>query len=276
MIQRIVGAAARAFLVGLLIATPALVLPGVDSDISEMVALMALAAAVLTFVEYVSEYPSLIEFRSAPPFNRLRFLALFITMILLTLISRGETAPSALTDALSGVGSSIGTAMDFPFSPVRLMVLAADEGVSTVTLDLVRSHAGLAYLISLFTLVVFVAFMRLLDWPVRYGAFNVWVNLPLFDPTTGGDVLQRLKRDSHVNVALGFLLPFLIPAVLKVAASGGMPVNFEDPQTLIWTMIAWSFLPASMILRGAALMRIADLIQEKRRRAYAQADMQPV
>ncbi len=276
MITRLVGAAVRATLMALLIVMPALMLPGVESDVAQVMALMALAAAAFVFIEYVSDYPSLIEFRSAPPFNRLRFLALFMAMILLTLISRGDTSPSALTEWLSALGGGIGTAMDFPFSPVRLMVLAAPETLTEAQLALVRSHAGLAYLISLVTLILFVAFMRLMDWPVRYGAFNFWVNLPLFDPTTGGDVLRRLKRDSHVNVAFGFLLPFLIPAVLKAAMTAGMPVNMADAQTLIWTMIAWSFLPASMILRGAALMRIADLIEEKRRRAYAQANLQPV
>jgi len=44
-----------------------------------------------------------------------------------------------------------------------------------------------------------------------------------------------------------------------------------NPQTLIWTMSAWSFLPASMIMRGVAMMRIAGLIEDKRRRAYANA-----
>jgi hypothetical protein len=116
--------------------------------------------------------------------------------------------------------------------------------------------------------------VRLLDWPIRHGAFNFWVNLPLFDPTAGGDVLYRLKRDSHVNVALGFLLPFVIPAILQMASSLAVPLSMDDPQSLIWMMSAWAFLPASLIMRGVALMRIADLIEEKRRRAYAQAELQ--
>ena len=268
------GAGARAFLVALLIATPAVMLPGVSSDAAQMVALLSLVAALLTFVEYVSDYPSLIEFRSAPPFNRMRFVALFLTIVTLSLIGRGQTHPGLVTTLLTGLGADIGWAMDFPFSPVHLMVLLAPEGATAAELDLLRSYAGLAYLISLATLLIFVALVRLLNWPIRYGAFNFWVNLPLFDPTAGGDILNRLKRDSHVNVALGFLLPFMIPAVLKAASAYAYPVNLADPQTLIWTMSAWAFLPASLIMRGVALMRIADLIEEKRRRAYAQAELQ--
>ncbi len=274
MIKRMVAAAARAFLVALLIAMPAMMLPGVTSDTAQMVALLALIASVLTFVEYVAEYPSLIEFRDAAPFNRMRFLALFATILLLSLIARGEVYPTGLSQTLSAMGHSIGDAMDFPFSPVRLMVLMAPEGASAADLTLLRTHAGLAYLVSLMTLLVFVATVRLLSWPIRHGAFNFWVNLPLFDPTAGGDVLRRLKRDSHVNVALGFLLPFLIPAVLKLASEYAYPMSMDDPQTMIWMMTAWAFLPASLIMRGVALMRIADLIEEKRRRAYALAELQ--
>ena len=265
------GASVRAFLVALLIAMPALLLGHAGQGGAEMAAMLAVAAAALTFVEYYSEYPSLIEFRNAPPFNRMRFVALFLTVFLMTLISRdGAGGVLAL---LEQIGSAIGHAMDFPFSPVRLMMLVARDRASAEDLDLLRSFAGLAYLISLITLLIFVALVRLCNWPIRKGPFNFWVNLPLFDPTAGGDVLNRLKRDSQFNVALGFLLPFLIPATLQAASAYAYQVDLSDPQTLIWTLSAWAFLPASLIMRGVALMRIADLIEQKRRRAYAQADL---
>jgi hypothetical protein len=46
----------------------------------------------------------------------------------------------------------------------------------------------------------------------------------------------------------------------------------QNPQTQIWTIAAWAFLPASIIMRGVAMGKIADMIEEKRRRAYADAD----
>ena len=115
----------------------------------------------------------------------------------------------------------------------------------------------------------FIVMVRLMGWPTRRGAFNVWINLPLFDPTAGGDVLDHLQRDARVNIAIGFLLPFLIPAVVKLAADLIQPVMLENHQTLIWTMSAWAFLPASMIMRGVAMHRIAEMIEEQRRRVYA-------
>ncbi len=271
MFLRMSGAALRGLLIALLIATPSLLLRDVATDQTQIVVLVALLAAFLTFVEYNSNAPSIVEFRDAAPFNRLRFVALFATVFLLTLIAKGKTDPTALTQGLTSLGTIIGNSIDFPFSPVRLIVLMLPYDINPSVINDVRTAAGIAYLISLMTLVAFVLLVRVWGWPVRNRAFNVWVNLPLFDPTTGGDVLYRLQRDSRVNIALGFLLPFLIPAVVKATSDLLDPITFENPQTLIWMISAWAFLPASMIMRGIAMARIASMIEEKRRRAYATA-----
>jgi hypothetical protein len=249
----------------IMVATPSILLPGVGADGKEMVALVALFAGFLTFIEYNSAYPGLIEFRDAPPFNRVRFLMLFTTILLLTLIARGETQPTTLTVFVQSVGAVIGIAMDFPYSPVRLATLMMGVSASDGQIGLVRIAAGMSYLISLLSLSVFVVLLKFYGWPSRSGAFNVWINLPTFDPTAGGDVVDRLDRDARINIALGFLLPFLIPAVVKAGTSGFEPLTFTSPQTLIWTMAAWAFLPASLFMRGIAMGRIADMIREKRR-----------
>lgn len=276
MIARMAGAIVRAVLIALLIATPALLMPNVLADSTQIIALFAILAAGLTFVEYNSSFPSIVEFRDAPPFNRLRFGALFATILCLTLISKGKIEPTLLTNALTSIGTILGNAIDFPYSPVRLVVLMLPDNAPQWMIASVRTAAGLSYLISLVAMTLFLILVRILGWPARNGAFNVWINLPLFDPTAGGDVLYRLKRDARVNIALGFLLPFIIPAVVKATSDLVDPISLANPQTLIWTMTAWAFLPASMIMRGIAMGRVAEMIEEKRRRAYADAEgMQP-
>ncbi|QUJ76387.1 hypothetical protein KDD17_16120 [Sulfitobacter albidus] len=272
MITRMASAALRGVFVALMILTPALTLPGMASDSTQIVILVALLAAVLTFVEYNSVFPSIVEFRDAAPFNRLRFFALFFTVLLVSLILKGMTDPTPLTNALTNFGKMIGNAIDFPFSPVRLMVLMLPDDAPAQTVEFMRTAAGLAYVISLFAMAQFLILVRILNWPAKSGAFNVWVNLPLFDPTAGGDVLERLQRDARVNIALGFLLPFLVPAVVKMASDLLDPITLANPQTLIWTMAAWAFLPASIIMRGIAMGKIADMIEQKRRQAYADAE----
>jgi len=258
-------------MVAMLVAAPSLLLPGVTETAIEMGALLALLAAMLTFVEYNSNFPSFVEFRDAPPLNRIRFIALLSTVIVLSLVSKNAYDPTNLTRFFSGIGSMIGRGLDFPFSPIRLVILMVPADTPAQIIETLRISAGVAYLIALTTVVSFLFAVRIMGWPTRNGAFNVWVNLPLFDPTTGGDVVSRLQRDGRINVIFGFLLPFIIPAVVKAVFDWGNSALLENPQTLVWTMSAWSFLPASMVMRGIAMTRIAELIEDKRRRTYANA-----
>lgn len=276
MFARFAGAAVRGLLVALVVALPSLMLPDATTGAPEIATLLALLAAILTFVEYNSTYPSIVEFRSAPPLNRIRFVTVFVMVLSLTLICKHSVAPNNLTALLSGLGTLIGRATDFPYSPVRLVILMLPAGTATATIDAVRMAAGLSYVAAVVAIGCFLFAVRVLGWPVSHGAFNVWTNLPLFDPTAGGDVLQRLQRDGQINIALGFLLPFAIPAVIKASTQLIQPLPMAEPQTLIWVISAWAFLPASMIMRGIAMLRIAELIAQKRRRAYADADAETV
>ena len=72
-------------------------------------------------------------------------------------------------------------------------------------------------------------------------------------------------------LAIGFLLPFLIPAVVKATYALLNPISLQNPQTIIWSLSAWAFIPASMIMRGLAMRRVASMIADKRRRKYASA-----
>lgn len=271
VITRLPGATLRAILVVLLIVVPSVMLPTNAVDSSLTVMMIAVFAAVFTLVEYVAASPSVVEFRSAPPFNRVRFVALFVTVFLLSLLMSSTHNDATFTRLFQVIGERVGASIDFPYSPVRLFLLMMPADTSIETLTKMRSAAGLSYLISLISIAVFVVLLRMRRWPKRYGSFNVWVNLPRFDPTAGGDVVARLNRDSSVNLILGFLLPFIIPAIIKVVFLFGGRLNLDDPQTLIWAVAAWAFLPASLLMRGVALSRVAQLIHIQRKRAYAQA-----
>lgn len=265
VVSRLTSALVRAILVMVLVATPSALLPGMTADTKQMVALVALFAGLLTFVEYNATYPSLVEFRDAPPFNRTRFLMLFATVFSLSAIARHGSAPTTFTAFFDAVGTLIGQSMDFPYSPVRLATLMLNDSAPPEQVRMIRTAAGMAYLISLVSLGVFVVLLRAGRWPGRQAAFNVWVNLPTFDPTAGPDIVRRLTRDARINLALGFLLPFLSPAVVKISSSGFEPMTLSSPQTLIWTMTAWAFLPASLFMRGIAMGRVAEMIRETRR-----------
>lgn len=272
VVSQLTGAIVRMVLVMVLVAMPSVLLVDVTADTKQMVALVALFVGLLTFVEYNATYPSLVEFRDAAPFNRVRYVMLLATVVSLSMLARGATYPSTLTEFTEAVGTLIGNSMDFPYSPVRLATLMVSNDATVDQIASVRTAAGMAYLISLISLSVFVVILKAGRWPGRNRAFNVWVNLPTFDPTAGADVVTRLARDARINIALGFLLPFLTPAVVKIASTGFEPLTLASPQTLIWTMTAWAFLPASLFMRGIAMGRIADMITETRAANQLAAD----
>jgi len=262
----------------MMIATPSVLLPAVSSDASQIVALVALFAGALVLFEYSATYPGIVEFRDAPPFNRIRFGTMFLSVFMITVMCRASVQPSQTADLVQALGAVTGRLLDFPYSPVRLMVLMLPDGASADQVQKVRMAAGLAYFLSLMSLVILAVAIRVRKWPLNSGSFNVWVNLPTFDPTAGGDVVNRLSRDANINIALGFVLPFLFPAGIKVSTLLFDPLTLENPQTLIWTITAWALLPANLFMRGIALQRIAQLINAQRRRAAPEheAGFQPV
>ena len=132
--------------------------------------------------------------------------------------------------------------------------------------------AGLSALIGLLTLSIFAILVRLQQWPNRRSAFNVWINLPTFDPTTGGDIVTRLLRDARVNIILGFALPYILPVLASVGAAQLEMSILDSPQTLVWTITAWMFLPVTMFMRGMAMGRVADMINSRRKRLVAKLD----
>ena len=263
-LSRATAAAVRAFLVMILIVMPSVILPGIGTDTKQIVALVALFGGALVFFEYNAVYPSLVEFRDGAPYNRIRYLMMLAIVVILSAIVADIEHSTTVSRFFHAVGLLIGASLDFPYSPVRLVSYMLDANATQAEIAQVKIAAATAYLISLFSLALFVIVLKLVGWPSTKAAFNVWVNLPTFEPTAGGDVVDRLVRDSHMNLAVGFLLPFVIPAVVAVLTTGIPAETLTSPQTLIWAMALWAYLPAALVMRAVAMARIADMIRIKR------------
>lgn len=251
----------------ILVGLPTVMLGSSNLDSTLIIALVAIFAAVFTFVEYCAVSPSLVEFRDAPPFNRARFLTLFAIVFCLPFVFHDAQDSSTVTMFFHAAAAAVGQVIDFQYSPVRLMVVLMPTNSDPAMLNHMRDAAALSFMIALQSVAGFIVLLRLHRWPRRNDVFNVWVNLPTFDPTAGGDVVKRLERDGRFNIILGLLLPFLIPAVLSFLLSLGAPINLQNEHSLIWTVAAWAFLPASILMRGIALTRVADMIAMQRTRA---------
>jgi hypothetical protein len=193
--SRAIAAAVRAFLVMILIVAPSVILPGIGADTKQIVALLSLFGGALVFFEYNAVYPSLIEFRDGAPYNRIRYLMMLTIVVVLSSIVADLEASTTVSRFFHALGLLIGASLDFPYSPVRLASYMLDDTATAAQIVQVKVAAGTAYLISLFSLALFVIVLKLVGWPSTKAAFNVWVNLPTFEPTAGGDVVDRLVRD---------------------------------------------------------------------------------
>jgi len=268
VVSQLFGAVVRAIVVIIVVATPSLLLPGTSLEGAQVTMLVALSLAVFVAFEYASAYPAIIEFRDAPPINRVRVLTLFLTLVSLCVVLRYEGATTAGL-VLTALGALVGGAIDLPYSPVGLLLAQMPVTASAAEIDQTRILAGLAVFITLFACSLFALLIRLRHWPHRDAAFNVWVNIPNFDPTTGGDVVARLSRDGRVNVFLALLAPFLLPVIVGVVAQQLGLALVWSPQAVVWGIGLWMAIPMSLFLRGLAMLRVAGMIQTRRDRLVA-------
>jgi len=260
------GALARALLVVFLTVFPAMAIPSTAPDTAQSMVLLALFLGGIVFAEYASAYPGLIEFRFAAPFNRSRFMLAATMAILLSLLMRNVVEPGLLGAAVAQIAAGCGALLDFTGSPVRLLLAALPDSLASGHVNLVRDGAALAFVLGMTTVIGFVVAIRLNAWPMGSGPFNVWINLPTFDPTAGNDVVLRLQRHARINIALGIVMPFLLPVAILASAMLIKPVTLSSPMGFVWGIVLWAIVPSAMIMRGTAMARVARMIRVSRRR----------
>lgn len=260
------GAIGRAVLVAFAVMLPAILVPHLAPETGQAMLLVALFAALVVLAEYASAYPALIEFRFAAPFNRTRFALLAVLVVALSLMQRGTVVSGPLPDLVAGLAAVCGALTDFPLSPVRLLLGSLPQDMATGDAQLIRDGAGLAMLMAMSTVAGFAGAIRLNIWPMGQGPFNVWINLPTFDPTAGHDVVARLERQARINIFLGILMPLLTPGVMMVSGLMARGVDLTAPLAFVWGIALWAFVPAAMVMRGLAMARVARMIRANRRR----------
>ena len=73
-------------------------------------------------------------------------------MVTLSVVFRDPDQANTITRFFQLIGERIGGSIDFPYSPVRLMLLAMPADMTVAQLENVRTAVGLSYLISLSSL----------------------------------------------------------------------------------------------------------------------------
>ncbi len=270
MITRLLGASGRALCVATLIVLPGLLIPGVSEDATQFALLIALFLGVLTIIEYTSPTPVMVEFRDARPYNTVRFtmLATLVGLLTFALVDARGGLPTSFH--LYGLAQMLGSWTDVAYSPVRLMTSMLPDTMAPDAVAVMQACAGLAFVTALIMALGVVLYFRILGWPNRRVAFNVHTNLPMFDPTCGGDVVVRLRRGARINLLVGLTVPFIIPACLNMFGAFFEATGFTNLQTLVWLVALWAFLPLNLCLRGLVMGCLVQLIEAKRRQRYSE------
>ena len=116
-------------------------------------------------------------------------------------------------------------------------------------------------------IVSFFAYIKFTHWPVARGQFNVWVNLPMMDPTRGDDLAKRMRRRSQINIGFGMVFLFAVLIFFKTVSVIFGNALFQDLIVLIWIIILWGGIPTTMIMRGMAMARLATEIKKNKHKA---------
>ncbi len=264
MFSRLLGALIRAFLVVVVISAPAFLLPGVSVASQEISLIVGGIAAAFTLFEYASTHPGLIDFRFAPPYNRVRFTAFAAQVLSLVFLCRATEGVDAFSQDLLDLADQGIALLNFSLSPVNIAASMIAVGESDEFVTLIKRAAALSFLITFVSLVFFALLLWLFRWPVGRRDFNLWVNLPTFEPGYGRDVERRLHRDGMINIFIGLGFLYLLPVMISRASGWFDPSVLLNYQPLVWGATLWAFVAGSLVIRGAAILKVAWLVRRTR------------
>jgi hypothetical protein len=261
VLTRLAGASVRAALVAAMIVLPAIVLPEISHNAADLAILSAAIAAAFVVFEYGFTTPSLIEFRFAAPYNRIRFALLALLLTGIAFAFRGPVEQTATTIAVSSFAVTSASIWEFTGSPLMFFNGMTRELDAEGRL-LLSNAAALSLSLTVLALIVFSAVIWMFHWPLKARNFNLWVNMPNFDSNVGVETQQILRQSALVNMIIGLSLPFLIPQAALTFMGPLEPISSTNSLLLLWMIAIWCFVPAASILRSIALYKVATLINE--------------
>ncbi|MCO4824120.1 MAG: hypothetical protein KC451_04640 [Amylibacter sp.] len=240
---------------------PAIVLPEISHNAADLAILSAAIAAAFVVFEYGFTTPSLIEFRFAAPYNRIRFALLALLLTGIAFAFRGPVEQTATTIAVSSFAVTSASIWEFTGSPLMFFNGMTKELDAEGRL-LLSNAAALSLSLTVLALIVFSAVIWMFHWPLKARNFNLWVNMPNFDSNVGVKTQQILRQSALVNMIIGLSLPFLIPQAALTFIGPLEPISSTNSLLLLWMIAIWCFVPAASILRSIALYKVATLINE--------------
>jgi len=262
VIYRLTGATVRAVIVAILVMLPSFLLSETSHSSLEFTRILATIAAVIVIYEYGFPTPSVIEFRFAAPYNRVRFM-LMLGLILSPTYLIANMLNGQITNSIISTTASNGFAlMDFAYSPVAI-VADTLAGSDPVLRNIIGQAIALNVIICLSFTLAFCASVFANLW--RFGGenFNMWLNMPTYKSYDTSSLQNRLINSSFSSLLVACLIPFFGPTIATVVLAWFSQGDILSPVMITWVIALWTYLPAMYLMRAIALAKVAMNRDEK-------------
>ena len=263
MLARFFNAFSRAILVvAFVLIKSALVAQSgsVEGDLFVVVA--ALLIGFFLFFEYFADMPAVIEFRYAPPYNRIRFLIAIIVAVTLCYESPSVLA-LANPEEPEKLSPLVGIFSIWPLPGNYLYsILEYSDAEQRYWL-----YDNLASASALGLLGVFLAgiYIWISPWPLGRDGFNLWPNMPSFNPSSGQRASDLLLSIALLNLLLAVALPYAISFGISLAQHN---LGFDFRHTPIftyWVLFLWAAVPLFCLFKAIALLKLCVLAESLRK-----------
>lgn len=263
--MKLLGAIFRALWMVAIVTIPSLLLASSSQGALEFALIIGAIIGLFTVFEYGSESPGFVDFRFAPPYNRFRAFTVAIQITAITLVCRAVELNLSDAPVLEWAQQSA-IWLDFRFSPVTeaIDLLLERSNLSDTSAVLLIYTSSVSFAVGFGLTVVFSTLLWIFTWPADRANFNLWTNLPMFQPSEGMAVPKRLKRDALVNLGLAVGLIYALPYALIYTTDLLDTDLFASNQAMVWATTLWVFVPSTLLARSAAMWKIARIIS----RAY--------
>ena len=162
---------------------------------------------------------------------------------------------------LKSLGELLANVLRSDLTHIGLIEYALPTEMAIEKLDVVQSSLALGLVGSIITVFLFYTVIRTSRWPFQDGRFNLWMNLPLLETSSPKYVSRLLTRHGYLNIIIGLCLSYIMTLVLFFGKSVGVNLLVINDVTLVWTLIAYCFLPLTALMRGIALLRIVEVLE---------------
>jgi hypothetical protein len=216
---------------------------------------------MFTFFEYGSTTPGFVDFRYAPPYNRFRAFTIAMQVVTITLVCRAVEL--GLSDSmLVNWAQQAAQMLDFKYSPVSMAIdnILSDSRFSDTTAILLVYSITTSFVVGVGMTLGLSTLLWVFGWPRDRENFNLWANLPTFQPSDGAAIPKRLRRDAYFNIILGVVLIYALPFIPKYGFDWLTVDIFENNQALLWATTLWVFIATSLIARASAMLKIARIL----------------